>query len=395
MKKLLLLACLLSVGAFAQKTNPMLCQGVYFTEQQGAEHLQKVAKTLKTKNDWTLHADSIRTQIKKGLGLEQMPQRNPLNPKSRNKKELDGYSVEAVVFESLPGFYVTGNLYRPAGKHKQQSLAVVACPHGHWDQPEDYGRFRSDMQVRCACFARMGAIVFSYDMIGYGESQQLDHKYEHNLTLQTWNTIRVIDFLLSIPEADPNRVAVTGASGGGTQTFLATALDERIKVSIPVVMVAAHFFGGCVCESGLQIHRTGDKIFTNVEIACLAAPRPMMLVSDGRDWTKNVPVLEYPFAQKLYQLYGDSGRVKLAHFPEEGHDYGKSKRESVYPFLARYLKLDISKITNADGKIDESFVSIVERKDLEYFKTGETNSFTKGDGIYKMFLLGLAGGVHR
>jgi hypothetical protein len=388
MKKLLLLACLFTCGAFAQTTNPLLCQGSYFTEQQGAEHLQTVSKNIKSVKDWTLHADSIRAQIKKGLGIEKMPQRGPLNPKSRNKKELDGYSVEAVVFESFPGFYVTGNLYKPTGNHKNKSLAVIACPHGHWDRPEDYGRFRDDMQIRCAAFARMGAMVFSYDMIGYGESQQLTHEYENNLTLQTWNTIRVIDYLLSLPAADPARVAVTGASGGGTQTFLATALDDRITVSVPVVMVSAHFFGGCVCESGLQIHRTGNKIFTNTEIACLAAPRPMMLVSDGKDWTKNNPRVEYPFAKNIYQLYGDSGLVKQAHFAAEGHDYGKSKRSAVYPFLAKHLKLDLTKITNKDGKIDESFVTIVSRKDLEYFKTGETDTFTKGEGVYKMFEAG-------
>jgi hypothetical protein len=385
MKNLLLLACLFSYGASAQTTNPMLCQGSYFTEQQGAEHLQRVSKNVKSEKDWRVHADSIRAQIKKGLGLEKMRQHGPLNPKSRNKKELDGYSVEAVVFESFPGFYVTGNLYKPTGNHKNKSLAVIACPHGHWDQPEDYGRFRNDMQIRCAAFARMGAIVFSYDMIGYGESQQLPHEYENNLTLQTWNTLRVIDYLLSLPAADPVRVAVTGASGGGTQTFLATALDDRIKVSVPVVMVSAHFFGGCVCESGLQIHRTGNKVFTNTEIACLAAPRPMMLVSDGKDWTKNNPTVEYPFAKNIYQLYGDSGLVKQAHFAAEGHDYGKSKRSAVYPFLAKHLKLDLQKITNKDGKIDESFVTIVSRKDLEYFKTGERDFFTTGEGVYKMF----------
>jgi hypothetical protein len=385
---------MIGLGASAQTTNPLLCQGAYYTEQQGAEHLQSVSRTIKSAKDWALHADSMRAQIKKGLGLEEMPLRNPLNTKSRNKQELDGYSVEAVVFESLPGFYVTGNLYRPSGAHKKGSLAVIACPHGHWDKPEDYGRFRNDMQIRCASFARMGALVFSYDMIGYGESQQLTHEDEHNLTLQTWNTIRIIDYLLSFPEADPGRVAITGASGGGTQTFLATALDDRIKVSVPVVMVSAHFFGGCVCESGLPIHRSGNKIFTNAEIACLAAPRPMLLVSDGADWTKNNPNVEYPFAQKIYDLYGMKDRVALAHFPDEKHDYGKSKRMAVYPFLSRHLGLDIKKISNASGQIDESFVKIVDRKSLEYFKPGETDSFTKGEGVFKAFLAA-RGGANR
>jgi pimeloyl-ACP methyl ester carboxylesterase len=375
-----------SAAAFAQPSpSTLLCQGAYYSEEQGAQQLQRVSATIGTLKNWTSHADSIRAQIRKGLNLEVLPSRSPLNSKFRNKKVLDGYSVEAVAFESLPGFYVTGNLYRPTGKHKKKSLAVIACPHGHWSRPEDYGRFRNDMQIRCAALAKMGALVFAFDMIGYGESQQLDHKYTQNLTLQTWNSVRIIDFLLSFPEADPKRVAFTGASGGGTQTFLAAAIDDRVTVSVPVVMVSAHFFGGCVCESGLQIHRTGDKVFSNAEIACLAAPRPMLLVSDGDDWTKNNPSVEFPFAQHVYGLYGKKESVELAHFPDEKHDYGKSKRLAVYPFLSRHLGLDLKKITK-DGQLDESFVTIVERKDLEYFKPGERDRFVKGDEVYKIFL---------
>ena len=387
MNRVVLAVLIVTANAtFAQTANPLLCQGAYYSETEGATQLRKVAATLKTLADWTAHADSIRTQIRKGLNLETLPARNPLNAKFRNKKVLDGYTVEAVSFESLPGFYVTGNLYRPTGKYKRQSLAVVACPHGHWSRPEDYGRFRNDMQIRCAALARMGALVFSFDMIGYGESQQLDHKYPQNLTLQTWNAIRIIDFLLSFPEADPKRVAFTGASGGGTQTFLAAAMDDRVTVSVPVVMVSAHFFGGCTCESGLQIHRTGNKVFSNAEIACLAAPRPMLLVSDGDDWTRNNPEVEFPFAQKVYELYGKKESVSLAHFPDEKHDYGKSKRLAVYPFLAKHLSLQLKKITNKEGNIDESFVTIIERKDLEYYRPGETNSFMKGDEVFNKFM---------
>jgi pimeloyl-ACP methyl ester carboxylesterase len=397
MKKIsALLLAVFTSSACVSQTLPSspLCQGSYYTEAQGAAQLAKVTASLKTLTDWTAHADSMRAQIKKGLNLEKLPARSPFNAKSRNKKQLDGYTVEAVIFESFPGFYVTGNLYRPTGDHKRQSLAVIACPHGHWDKAEDYGRFRNDMQIRCAAFARMGAIVFSYDMIGYGESQQLDHEYVNNLTLQTWNTMRVIDYLLSFPEADPDRVAVTGASGGGTQTFLAAALDERVKVSVPVVMVSAHFFGGCVCESGLPIHRTGEKVFSNVEIACLAAPRPMLLVSDGDDWTKNNPKVEYPFAQKVYDLYDSKNKVELAHFADEKHDYGKSKRLAVYPFLSKHLGLDMKKITNQSGVIDESFVTIVDRKSLEYFLPGETAAFRKGEDVYKLFVNGITGHSH-
>ncbi len=372
--------------SFGQSPTTDLCQGNFYTEKEGAEKLAGVLKSIHSQEDWTRHADSIRSQLRKGMELEKFPAKNPLNAKFRNKKILDGYSVEAVAFESLPGFFVTGNLYRPLGKVENKSLALILCPHGHWDKPEDYGRFRNDMQSRCASFAKMGALVFSYDIVGYGESTQLEHEYAKSLIFQTWNSIRIIDFLLTFPEADPNRVAVTGASGGGTQTFLVTALDERVKVSVPVVMVSSHFFGGCVCESGMPIHRTGNKVFSNAEIACLAAPRPMLMVSDGDDWTKNNPSVELPFAKGIYKLYGKESLVENAHFQNEKHDYGLSKRLATYDFLAKHLGLKIGNIQDKNGKVDESFVIFVNRKNLEYFTLEELYSHIKGEKVYEVFL---------
>ncbi len=371
-------------AALAQQSN--LCVGAYYSEEEGARKLNRVLKSMHSVEDWQAHADSVRRQIRAGMLMEKFPTKTPLNPKFRHKKILDGYTVENVVFESLPGFFVTGNLYRPVGNFRNKSLAVIASPHGHWNRPEDYGRFRAETQQRCAAFAKMGAIAFSYDMVGYGESQQLDHHYEKVVIFQTWNTIRIIDFLLSFPEADPDRVAVTGESGGGTQTFLATALDDRIRVSVPVVMVSAHFFGGCSCESGMPIHRSGTKVFSNVEIACLAAPRPMLLVSDGDDWTKNNPTVEFPFAKHIYQLYGKESLIENAPFPNEVHDYGKNKRRAVYEFLAKHLGLNIAAIKDKNGNVNEDFITIVERKDLEYFNPEELAGLIKGEQVYQVLL---------
>lgn len=380
-----LIASLLTAGSLCAQNDAQLCQGDYFTEEQGAAHVGALANRLQTRQQWLQHADSIRTQLRKGMGLTHWPKRNPLHPQSRNKVELDGYSVESVVFESFPGFFVTGNLYRPLGKAAAHSLAVILCPHGHWDKVEDYGRFRNDMQYRCAAFARMGALVFSIDMVGYGDSRQVPHEYRQALTLQTWNSIRALDYLLSFPEADPKRVAVTGASGGGTQSFMLTALDERVTVSVPVVMVSAHFFGGCSCESGLPVHRSGNTIFTNAEIACLAAPRPMLLVGDGDDWTRNNTTVEFPFAQHIYKLLQAEDRVELAFFATEQHDYGKSKRLAVYAFLSRHLGLDLTRITDSKGLVDESFVRILPRPQLEFFTAAEHAHHIKGDAVWAAF----------
>lgn len=338
-----------------------LCVGSYFTEAQGKTFIDNhIPGSL---SYWKQRVGAIQNRIREGMELETMPARPSSAPIIHSKKIMDGYSVENVAFESLPGIYVTGNLYRPL--KEQKSYAGILSPHGHWNDPS--GRFHEQMQKRCGTLARMGAIVFAWDMIGYGDSKQCQHRIPKALKLQTINSTRALDFLLSLPGVDPNRIAITGASGGGTQTFLLTAIDPRIKVSVPCVMVSAHFFGGCVCESGMPIHKKGDFQTNNVEIAGIAAPRPMLLISDGDDWTRNNPKVEYPFLQKVYRLYNKTNQVALAHFANEQHDYGPSKRNAMYPFMAKHLKLNLKAVTNRKGEVDESPVKILRIAELTVF----------------------------
>lgn len=338
-----------------------LCVGHYFTEEEGKHFLQ--ARIPASPEAWRTRSAQIRQHILRGLELETFPAKPTSSPIVHSRRVMDGYIVENVAFESLPGIYVTGNLYRPLEEHN--AYAGVLCPHGHWSDPD--GRLREAMQIRCASLARMGAIVFAWDMVGYGDAQQIEHKFPKALKLQTINSIRALDFLLSLPKIDPERIAVTGASGGGTQSFLLAALDNRIKVVAPCVMVSAHFFGGCVCESGMPIHKSGEFQTNNVEIAALAAPRPMLLVSVGGDWTRNTPDVEFPYIQQIYRHYGQEQRVASAHFPEEEHDYGPSKRHAVYHFLAEHLALDLHRIQNNAGEIDERFVRVLAPDELRVF----------------------------
>ena len=367
---------------FAQGS--MLCQGAYWTEDEAAIFMNQTASTWTSQADWEKRAEVIREGIIKGMKLEQMPARTaPFNTIIHSTREMDGYIVENIAIESFPGFFITGNLYRPLNPAPFTKSPAILSVHGHGPDL----RFGESMQKRSAAFARMGAVVFAYDMIGYGDSKQVDHKIPIALTLQTYNSQRVIDYLISRPDVDPERIGVTGESGGGTQTILITALDPRIKVSAPVVMVSAYFFGGCTSESGMPIHKSVDHQTNNVEIAALAAPRPMLLVSDGGDWTKNNPRIEFPYVQKVYSTYQVESRVGNVHLAGERHDYGKNKRAAVYNFFGHYLGLNAGRIPYQDG-FDESFVTLLSADELRVFNNQHPipSSALKGDKAVMNFL---------
>lgn len=350
---IMIVLCCTFVGMAQNEKEKNLCVGAYYTEAEGAENLLKLKESYKTKEAWLKRAGVIKQGILEGADLIPFPEKTPLKPIYTDERKYAGYSVKNVAIESLPGVFLTGSLYLPEKRDKK--MAGILSAHGHWAKPDDYGRYRADAQNRCASFARMGAVVFSYDMVGYGEMKDLGWEHKHPLAFkqQLWNSIRALDFLLSLDNIDPDRIAMTGASGGGTQTFMLTAIDERIKVSVPVVMVSSYFFGGCVCESGMPVHKSDHHQTNNVEIAALAAPRPMLLVSDGDDWTKHTPEVEFPHIQYIYNLMGAKNNVEYVHLPNDKHGYELSKRKAVYPFLAKHLKLNLAAIQDKNGEISE------------------------------------------
>lgn len=330
-------------------------------------------------SDWEARKEYVRRQILVAAGLWPMPTKMPLNPVIHGKIDREEYTVEKVYFESLPGFYVTGNLYRP--KNLKGKAPGVMCAHGHRQDARLHlateesvrreiaagaERFESSgrgtYQALCVQLARMGCVVWQWDMLSDSDSIQLPREVVHTFAkqrpemntvenwglyspqaeahaqnimgLQTWNSVRGLDFLLSLPEVDPQRTAITGASGGGTQTMLAAAIDDRIQLSFPVVMVSTAMQGGCTCENASLLRvNTG-----NVEFAALFAPKPQGMNS-ADDWTKEMATKGFPELQQLYAAYGAKDKVFLQrgeHFP---HNYNAVTRSAFYTFLNKHFKL--------------------------------------------------------
>ncbi|WP_163710631.1 alpha/beta hydrolase family protein [Mangrovibacterium lignilyticum] len=339
--------------------------------EEGKKHLERLAGLSPDLESWNARKENLRTCLFEALSLDPLPQKNELNPIYTTAEMMDGYSVEDVALETLPGVYISGSLYKPAQLKGKSPAILLAQGHG------DMQHYHESSQKLAASLARMGAVVFSYDMFAKGESG-LQFPYGAHRTglaqsMQTWNSIRVLDFLCSLPDVDSQRVGMTGASGGGTQTFLLTALDDRVAASAPVVMVSSWFFGGCPCESGMPIHACGRWGTNNAEIAAMAAPRPMLVVSDGGDWTAHVPEIEFPFIQDRYSLYGKPALVQNVHFPDEKHDYGPSKRKAVYGFFADVFTLDLNSVLDAEGKVTEELVTVQPlEKMLVFGRNGES-----------------------
>ena len=318
---------------------------------------------LTTLDAWKARADYVRAHVLTSAGLLPMPEKPPLSASVFGEVTRSDYRVAKVYFESLPGFFVTGNLYRPIGNGP---FPAVLSPHGHWT----YGRLENTPTTsgpaRAIGLARQGFVVFSYDMIGYNDSQQLPHtfggKAQHlwGLSLaglQLWNGIRALDFLESLPDVRRDEIAATGESGGGSQTFLLAAVDPRVKVAVPVNMISLHMQGGCLCENppGLRLD------MTNVEIAATIAPRPMLMVSATGDWTAETMEVEYPAMRAVYDLFGAADRVQAVRITAE-HNYNKDSREAMYAWMARWLQK-----APADVKITERSFTVEPLQDLLVF----------------------------
>ncbi|MEQ2006731.1 MAG: acetylxylan esterase [Limisphaerales bacterium] len=333
----------------------------------------------KSKDAWPARADFARRQMSAALGLLPMPTKTPLNAVIHGKIEKDEYTVEKVYFESAPGFFVTGNLYRPKGRTGK--VPAVLFAHGHWkdarlSEESDAAlqseiatgqeRFteggKSRFQSMCVQLARMGCVVWQWDMMSDSDAIQLSaltvHRFakqrpdmgktenwelfsaqaEANLQsimgLQTLNAVRSLDFVLGLAEVDPARIAITGASGGGTQSMILAAIDPRVTLSFPAVMVSTAMQGGCTCENA-SLLRIGTG---NIEFAALFAPKPQGMTT-ANDWTREMFTKGFPELKQHYATLGAPNNVMLhrgEHFP---HNYNAVSRSGFYTLLNQHFKL--------------------------------------------------------
>lgn len=284
--------------------------------------------------------EELRFNLRMAAGLYPWPEKTPLNTRTEDVGEYDGYTVKKIMFESYPGMWSTGNLYLPSPL--PEKCPAILNVIGHWpDQRLTRKPGEADYPQQIANFARMGFICLVTDMIGMVDSRQVSHDYgrgekelwlSNGLGIQLWNNIRALDLLCSMPEVDADNIGMTGASGGGSQTLFLALLDERVKAAAPINMISLHMQGGCACENaaGLRIHTD------NVEMCALIAPRPLFLAGSDGDWTKNLQTAELPAVLEAYRLYGAEDKVD--HFYQLApHQYNEKTRHRVYSFFARHL----------------------------------------------------------
>lgn len=314
--------------------------------------------------------DSVRREVRQLLQYDLYHDSLVRNPKVTLSKvrHYDGYAKQNICIETLPGEHVFGTLYLPepdkatlkrwkAGRGGSplssdgRGYPLIVCPDGHFNG----GRYRKDEQQRLATLARMGAMCVDFDLYAWGESETehatAEHRSDRAHVMQVINAEVLLGYLLAHrKDIDRSRLGVNGGSGGGTHTVLLTVLDDRFTAAAPTVNLASHFDGGCPCESGKPIQLAGGGT-CNPELAAFFAPRPMLVVSDGGDWTHTVPSLEFPYLQRVYGFYNAKDKVENVHLPKERHDFGPNKRQAVYDFFIRTFRLDSS-------LLDESKVAV-------------------------------------
>ena len=324
--------------------------------EDGTKLIKWLSSLYSDKSAWEARKDTLKKEVRMRLEIDKLlPLCSNEPPKYSKIRKFDGYTVQNFRLKTVNGHTVCGSIYSPITKGKHP---LIICPNGHFAN----GRYGEVQQLRLGTLARMGAICVDYDLWGWGQSADEVGKEAHQTAeahiMQAINGIRILDWMICRKDVDTKRIGVNGGSGGGTQTVLLTVLDDRYTACNPVVSMSSWFDGGCPCESGMPIQLSGGGT-CNAELAAMFAPRPMMIVSDGGDWTSTTPELEYPYLQKIYNFYDAKQNISNIHLPNERHDFGPNKRNAVYKFFIDTFGLDAS-------KLDENKITIEDEEALKF-----------------------------
>ncbi|MFN5435834.1 MAG: alpha/beta hydrolase family protein [Planctomyces sp.] len=340
----ILLPSLICATAYAQvpAEKPFLS----FVRQTAAE-LRKQDAPPADLAAWQAQRTLLRQQLELAWGG--FPQQHaPLEARILETLDRPDYRIEKIVFQTLPGVFMTASAWVPKISGK---LPAVLCVHGHWAGAKQ----DPHVQARCAGLARLGFFVLAVDAFGAGEraiGEQLG-EYHGEMTaatlfpigrplsgIQVYENGRAVDYLCSRPEVDPQRIGITGASGGGNQSMYAGAWDERFKAVAPVCSVGTYqaYLGAacCMCE----VVPGALAMTEESRILALTAPRALLIISATQDafqFSVGEAAKSISAARPVFSLYNlpDLPRHTVVESP---HDYNQPMREAMYGFMTQHLK---------------------------------------------------------
>ena len=325
----------------------------YFHDQT-MQLSEKCLKNIKSLDDWESKRLIYRKQLFEMLGLEPLPKKTDLKPVITGTIEHDEFTVENIHFQSMPGLYVTANLFIPKDLEKPAPAILYVCGHGPTKKNNiSYGN-KVSYQRHAAWFARHGYVCLIIDTLQMGEIEGIHHgTYRYDMWwwnsrgyssagAEAWNCIRSLDYLQTRKEVDNDRIGVTGRSGGGAYSWWIAALDDRIKAAVPVAGITDlqnHVVDGCVeghcdCMYIVNTYRWNYPI-----VAALVAPRPLLISNSDKDtiFPLDGVVRVHEKVREIYRLYDADDKLGL-QITEGPHKDTQELRIHAFVWFNRFLK---------------------------------------------------------
>jgi dienelactone hydrolase len=294
-------------------------------------HQMSVPKpfTVRHGDEFRAHQTELRKKVLECVGLRPLPERVPLKVHQSPPLDHPWCTLRRIYYQLWPGVYSSGLLFMPT-KLPESPAPAMLCPHGHWPG----GNAHPEVQRRCLNFARLGYVTFSpaqnhYEDLYIGVSHQ---------TLMIWSNMRALDYLQSLPKVDKSRIGAAGGSGGGLQTQMLAALDERVRAATvagltcdfrEIMFPDRHH---CMCNHFPRVMQWTD----HPEISALVLPRPLQFLTMN-DWTGKFRGENFPTVKELYASNGLADHVECQYY-DTPHSYDREKRERTYWWMERWVR---------------------------------------------------------